>query len=309
MMSSERKRDGFVGEKLLHLPATVRRNMILPDPVLSRLFVAEIGYFPKAAGHFRRRREGCADNILIYCIGGKGWYTVKDKRYELSPNEFVILPATRDFLSYGADEKEPWSIYWIHFSGGDVDIFNRRFGIGSSHEPRPIRYNEKGLQLWETIFRNLEAGFTSESLGNANLCLYHFIATFLFPANTPPEKKDNIIDAAIGYMRGRLDKPLTVKELAHACGLSGSHFSHLFHKTTGLPPLEYFIRLKLERACISLYDSDLKIKEIAYQVGYDDPYYFSRLFKKHMHMSPHQYRNNQASRKTIGVAADLVPIA
>jgi AraC-like DNA-binding protein len=307
-MYSTKKRDGFIGEKLLSLPAMVRRNMILPDPVLSRLFVAEIGYFPKAAGHYRRRREGCADNILIYCVGGKGWYTVRDKRFMLAPNEFVILPATRDALSYGADEKDPWTIYWIHFSGDDVDIFNQRYGIGSSHDPRPIMYNEKGLQLWETIYHNYEAGYTNETVANANFCLYHLIATFLFPAHTPQAKKDNVIDEAIGYMRGKLDKTLTVKELAHACGLSGSHFSHLFHKTTGMPPLEYFIRLKLERACIYLFDSDLKIKEIAYHVGYDDPYYFSRLFKKHMHMSPHQYRNIQAGR-ALGVASALAPVA
>lgn len=307
-MCNEKKRDGFIGEKLLSLPASVRRNMILPDPVLSRLYVAEIGYFPKAAGHFRRRQEGCADNILIYCVRGRGWYRVKDKHFVLSPNEFVILPATREFLSYGADEKDPWTIYWVHFSGDDVQIFNRRFGIGTSHEPRPIMYNDKGLQLWETIYRNLEMGYTNESLGNANLCLYHLIATFLFPGNAGPEKKEetrDVIADSITYMRSRLDKILTIKELAVSCGLSISHFSHLFHRTTGLPPLEYFIRLKLEKACIFLYDSDRKVKEIAAMVGYEDPYYFSRLFKKHMDLSPHQYRSLQVGRKTIGGVAML----
>ncbi|HTJ10788.1 MAG TPA: AraC family transcriptional regulator [Dinghuibacter sp.] len=298
-----RKRDGFLGEKMLSLPASVRKHMILPDPVLSRLYVEQIGYFPKAAGHYRRRREGCTDNILIYCVRGKGWYRVKEKHFELSPNQFVILPATRDFLSYGADEKDPWTIYWVHFSGHDVDIFNQRFGIGSSHEPRAIMYNEKGLQLWDTIYRNLETGFTNETLGNANLCLYHLIATFLYPGsattpdNTPPLKTTrDLIDDSVHFMRGKLDQILTVKELATECGLSASHYSHLFHKTTGLPPLEYFIRLKLERACIFLYDSELKVKDISTRVGYDDPYYFSRLFKKHMNMSPQEYRGLHAGR-------------
>lgn len=300
MMRNKKKRDGFAGEKALYLPTSVRKDMILPDPVLSRLYVAEIGYFPKAAGHYRRRPEGCADNILIYCIRGRGWYRIKDQRFTLSPNEFVILPATKDFLSYGADEEDPWTIYWVHFSGDDVEIFNRRFGIGSNFEPRPIMYNEKGLQLWEIIYRSLEAGYTPESLGSANLCLYHLIATFLYPGGAGVEKKEDVIARSIQYMRNRLDKILTIKEVADAGGLSISHFSHLFHKTTGLPPLEYFIRLKLEKACILLYDSDIKIKNIAVMVGYDDPYYFSRLFKKHMDMSPHQYRGLQAVRGKIG---------
>ena len=302
-----RKRDGFIGEKMLSLPDSVRKEMILPDPVLSRLYVEQIGYFPKAAGHYRRRREGCTDNILIYCVRGKGWYRVKEKHFELSPNQFVILPATREFLSYGADEKDPWTIYWVHFSGHDVDIFNQRFGISAGYDPRSIMYNEKGLQLWDTIYGNLETGFTNETLGNANLCLYHLIATFLYPTSATASLKTSntkdLIDDSIRFMRGKLDTILTVKELATECGLSASHYSHLFHKTTGLPPLEYFIRLKLERACMYLYDSELKVKDISIRIGYEDPYYFSRLFKKHMSMSPQEYRGLQAGR-TIGALTE-----
>jgi AraC-like DNA-binding protein len=54
--------------------------------------------------------------------------------------------------------------------------------------------------------------------------------------------------------------------------------------------MEYFIRMKLEKACSALYHSEMKIKDIASMLGYEDPYYFSRLFKKHLNMSPFQYR-------------------
>jgi AraC-like DNA-binding protein len=299
-MDIKRKRDGFVGQKLINVPPSVLQNIIKPDPVLSRLYVAEIGYFPNASGHYRRRREGCKDNILIYCVRGKGWYRVKDIHFELSANEFVILPATRDFLSYGADEKDPWTIYWLHFSGGDVEIFNRRFGIGANHDPRKIIFNEKGLQLWETMYRNLEMDYSNESLSNTNLCLYHLIATFLFPERPRSENKSGIdlVKDTILYMRGKLDKPLTVNEMAGACNLSTSHFTLLFRKATGMSPLDYFIRLKMEKACITLDNSNMKVKNIAAMIGYDDPYYFSRLFKKYMNMSPLRYRS-QRENKTV----------
>jgi AraC-like DNA-binding protein len=81
--------------------------------------------------------------------------------------------------------------------------------------------------------------------------------------------------------------------------LSTSHFSSVFHKTTGMPPMEYFIRLKLEKACAALSDLEMKIKDIASMLGYEDPYYFSRLFKKHLNMSPFQYRVLRSKPKSI----------
>jgi AraC-like DNA-binding protein len=72
--------------------------------------------------------------------------------------------------------------------------------------------------------------------------------------------------------------------------LSTSHFSNLFRKATGMAPLDYFIHLKLQKACLLLYSSDIKVKKIAKEIGYTDPYYFSRLFKKYMKASPDQYR-------------------
>ena len=72
--------------------------------------------------------------------------------------------------------------------------------------------------------------------------------------------------------------------------LSASHFSSLFRKATGMSPMDYFIHLKLQKACLLLYSSSIKIKDVALAVGYEDPYYFSRLFKKYLKLSPDQYR-------------------
>jgi AraC-like DNA-binding protein len=119
------------------------------------------------------------------------------------------------------------------------------------------------------------------------------------PRNDQKRSTGDTISDVISYMRSKLNDILSIKEMALKSDLSISHFSCLFHKATGVPPLEYFIRLKLERACILLYDSDIKIKDIASMLGYEDPYYFSRLFKKYMDMSPHQYRRLKDNREAI----------
>jgi len=292
-MTTIKRRDGFEGEKLISLPDSVWKNAIRVNPVLSQLYVTHIGYFPKATNHYRERRNGCPDNILIYCVRGKGWYQVNDKRFEVGVNEFFHLPVTRESLKYGADEKDPWTIYWVHFSGKDMELFNRCFGVGLLDGPQPISFNEKGIRLWETMYQSLEMGYGKDNLGNTNLCLYNFVATFLFPEKHFNDKKQDakdMINVTILYMRSELGKQLTVQDMAIKNDLSASHFSNLFRKATGMSPLDYFIHLKLQKACLLLYTTDIKVKQVAAAVGYDDPYYFSRLFKKYMNISPDQYR-------------------
>jgi AraC-like DNA-binding protein len=57
-----------------------------------------------------------------------------------------------------------------------------------------------------------------------------------------------------------------------------------------MPPIDYFIHLKIQKACQLLYKDNIKVKEVAEAIGYEDPYYFSRLFKKYMNVSPEQYK-------------------
>lgn len=292
-MKSLKRKDGFEGEKLISLPESVWKNAIRINPLLGKLYVTHIGYFPRAAYHYRERKKGCVDNILIYCLRGKGWYTINNRKFEVQSNEFVIIPATKEDLRYGADETDPWTIYWIHFSGRELEQFNRSFGIGLYDGARSILLNEKGMEIWGTMYKSLEMGYSMENLNYTNLCLYHLVATFLYPEKHMDEKKQekkDMVNESILHMRSKLDVRLTVKEMALKANLSEPHFTRLFRKATGMSPMDYFIHLKLQKSCLLLYSSTSRIKDIADAIGYDDPYYFSRLFKKYMNLSPEQYR-------------------
>jgi AraC-like DNA-binding protein len=291
-MKTVKRRDGFAGQQLISLPDAVWKNAVKVNPVLGQLYVTHIGYFPKAAFHYRDRKNGCPDNILIYCTGGKGWYLIGNRRFEVGVNEYIIIPATTAHLRYGSDDANPWTIYWVHFSGKDMDTFNRNFNIGAHDGPRHIHANEKGIELWNAMFQSLKMGFGKDNLSKASLYLYHFIATFLYPDKPSGEHEEHLdrINDTIRYMQQQLSATLTVEDLARKIALSPSHFSSLFKKATGMSPLSYFIHLKLQKACLLLYTTDMKIKEVAVAIGYDDPFHFSRLFKKSMDVSPEQYR-------------------
>ncbi|MBC8985020.1 AraC family ligand binding domain-containing protein [Pedobacter sp. N36a] len=59
---------------------------------------------------------------MIYCIRGKGWFKHNGKHFDVSPNEFIIVHGTKEPMSYGADEQDPWTIYWVHFSGKNMHV-------------------------------------------------------------------------------------------------------------------------------------------------------------------------------------------
>jgi len=167
--------------------------------------------------------------------------------------------------------------------------FNASFGIGLTDGPRLIPLNEKGLEIWDNMYQSLAMGYSTENLCNANFLLYHFLATFLYPAKHK-QSEENYITQSILHMRSELHGKLTVEEMAARHKLSASYFSTQFRKATGMPPIDYFIHLKIQKACQLLYKDNIKVKEVAEAIGYEDPYYFSRLFKKYMNVSPEQYK-------------------
>ena len=293
---SNKKRDGFAGELLISIPQNVLAGAIQKGQILPhQLYVSHIGYFPKALYHYCQRPQGCVDNILFYCVQGKGYYTLDGHTFTLNPNQYVIVPATDKPLVYWSDTEDPWSIYWVHFTSDALQAFNRAYHIVPEQGPQYIPHNEKGIRIWEEMYENLSRGYSPENLMNTNLCLYHLIATFVFSQqqnqnSSSPEKA--IIPETIDYMKNNLDKTIRIEDFADLNKYSVSHFSKLFRLTTGMSPIEYFIHLKMQKACQLLYTEDSRVKQIAALLGYDDPYYFSRLFKKYMNTSPGTYRKS-----------------
>jgi AraC-like DNA-binding protein len=98
------------------------------------------------------------------------------------------------------------------------------------------------------------------------------------------------IDVSLRYMMRHLNQPMKVSVLSAMAGLSESSFFVLFKSATGLTPLDFFIRARMRRAGELLEETTLKIKEIAATLGYDDQFYFSRLFKLVHGVPPREYR-------------------
>jgi transcriptional regulator GlxA family with amidase domain len=98
------------------------------------------------------------------------------------------------------------------------------------------------------------------------------------------------IAQSIAYMREHVDRPLQAAALAAQANISLSHYFALFKQQTGCTPIDYFIQLRMQRACELLQQTSLSVKEVAAALGYEDPFYFSRVFKLVNLVAPSHFR-------------------
>jgi prepilin-type N-terminal cleavage/methylation domain-containing protein len=106
----------------------------------------------------------------------------------------------------------------------------------------------------------------------------------------PDSESTRRIERCLEYMREHLSRPLQVAALALTAQTSPSHFFVLFKQRVGFTPIDYFIRLRMNRACWLLETTSMRVKEVAASLGYDDPLYFSRVFKTVNGVAPSDYR-------------------
>ena len=287
-----RKKDGFQGERAVVLPPVIV-EMEEQDELCQGLFITDIGYYPKAMHHHRKREQAINQYVLIYCVDGSGFYVVDGKRYEVKKNQYFILPIDKPH-EYGATVGHQWTIYWVHFRGKLAHVFAE-----GAATPQAInvtmnsRINER-INIFEEILTTLHYGEGLEDLRYASSLLAHFLASMRYLGQfrrAKAEGERDIVEQAIHYMRENIERHITMEDVLRYVGYSQSHFSTVFKKKTGMSPLSYFNRLKVEHACRLLRTTDMKINMICYKVGIEDPLYFSRLFSKVMGMSPTEYRN------------------
>lgn len=292
------QKDGFSGEKAYVLPPACIADMER-DPAGSLLHFTDIGYYPAAYNHYRKRVEPIGQWVLIYCRAGKGWYSVGGQRYEVTPNSYFVLPAGMPH-EYGADSSDPWTIYWVHYRGSMAEVM-----MPPTHGPVAVRPGESSriadrLNLFEEIMAMLECGYSHDSLIFACATLSYFLSTLRHidsyraarMSQYTENEMDNagITDAVIRYMSENLERNLRLADLAEYVGVTPTYLSHLFTLRTGNSPMTHLRQLRMSHACHLLDFSTLHINQICHKVGISDPYYFSRVFTATMGISPSDYR-------------------
>lgn len=292
-------KDGFMGERAVVLPIPIIEDFRKTD-LGSLLYVTDIGFYPKAAFHFRKRKkEEASQYILIYCLEGEGWFELDNQTQKVTANQVFVLPKEKAHR-YGSNKKNPWTIYWCHFDGDKARFFSEGLQKPLQITAEKDSRIDDRLKIFEEIFLTLKNGFGKENLDFSITAFFYFLGSLKYlgtfrMSNTIDSENQQLdmVDDAIHYMRENVRKRLTLKQISDYVGYSTSHFSAKFQAKTGYSPLNYHIHLKIQEACHYLDFSDLKINQISMLIGFEDPFYFTRLFGKTMGSSPSEYRKKK----------------
>lgn len=160
---------------------------------------------------------------------------------------------------------------------------------------RLISGQEHRITLFKEVYDALKNGYNKRNLQYACTVLYHLLGTFRYVPEQKSAAPDNeqsrsFINLAIHYMNEHLNGKVTLEELAKHTHYSPPHLHKLFVKATGYAPINYFLNLKIDRACYYLLHTNYKINQIAKILGFKDAYYFSKLFTKIKGVAPSAFR-------------------
>ncbi len=285
------KPEGFPGQRIIVLPRSVVARA-QQHPLMSGLIPTDVGHFPHAKGHLRERPTGIDQAIFIYCTKGAGWCELQARSHTVKPGDLLVVPPGMPHV-YGADEPEPWSIHWFHAKGTLLASFLRELETTPDCPVVAIGDDPQLLVLFEELLDVVAHGYTTLQLLYASQIMAHLIAVMIRDQRTRQRNHPGTrqkIAGTIAYMKQHLNQPLPLDSLAALANLSRSRYADLFKQQTGYAPIDYFIRLRMHRACQLLDTTEVSVKAIAAELGYDDPLYFSRAFKAVNDMAPTEYR-------------------
>lgn len=287
-MIQEFRKDGFEHQELVVLPGPIQ-DAARRHPVLRSLHVTDAGFFPEAVAHRRERKRGASGAVIIVCLAGRGWVELGASVLAVQPGQ-VILIAPGQPHSYGADPSDAWTIVWAHFGGEELGYWWRFLALPKEGGTIQARCRTPEQLELGRVHEQLAAGYDEPRQIAAAAALRWSLAHLSGAGESAGGERDEM-KAVATWMREHVGQRVSVTALARRAGLSPAHFSLCFKKHTGFSPIDYFLRLKIRRACGMLDGTLWTVGQIAREVGYEDAFYFSRLFRAIMGCSPRAYRN------------------
>jgi AraC family transcriptional regulator of arabinose operon len=288
------KRDGFLHEKLYVVPRPLL-GRLCSNPALHGLSVTDAGCFPQARYHLRQRPTGCGEHIFIYCTDGSGFILIGDHEFILQAGQAATIPGGVPH-QYGASRQDPWTIYWFHVVGDFVPIYVPHALLG---KPVAVSQESKAdlIALFDRIFTSLSRDNTEPHMLTAGASAALILLSVYRHDRPLPEAKGGPgireVEDLVAYIQDHLKERITLNMLCGRSYLSMSRLTQLFREVTGHAPIEFVLHQRVQRACYYLDSTPDPISRIAEHVGFDDQFYFSRVFRKIVGMSPRQYRQRR----------------
>ena len=231
--------------------------------------------------------EGRLDYYLMYIKSGELEVSFPDGDRVLAAGTAVIFPPRRRYRYRFAGGCQ-MSYLWCHFTGSDVSRLLTELGLAPLPFHRQIGREGAILSEFERIFSVFSEGgvFRDPILAHTLEGLLLTVArASAEPASPAP------LSRSVGYINENYTRDIRIPDLARMENLSNSRYHVLFCEAFGMPPSRYVTKLRVQSACELLLTTDLPVKQVGLSVGYDDPHFFSKIFKAYAGVSPTKYRS------------------
>lgn len=235
-----------------------------------------------------KRPEGRRDYQLIYIKTGQLYCNVNGEEFVAPNNSFLIYhPEIPQY--YTMYLKDATDIYWIHFTGKEIDVKLKTLNLFDE-----MLYHVTPDKSYEKIMFEIISELKSKSAYYDDICVSSLTKLLLLIArnrinvNIRDNNIDVIIDEIIALLKENYKEHFNIGELAKHYNISHSYLVRSFNKKAGMSPQKYLNHIRMEKAKLLLKNTD-NITGVAASVGYGDPLYFSRLFRKLNGISPTEY--------------------
>ncbi len=230
--------------------------------------------------------SGRLDYYLFYITDGELTIYFPNKSVVARAGDTVVFPPNTPY-KYTHSKTSQVGYLWVHFTGSAARFYLDDLGfvgLPSIFHSHSKNHASANFQALFDVFSRDDGTRT------------HSLAAILLQTMTSlarsfnKENGNSAILHSVKYINSNYTKKLSVPDLAEAANLSVSRYCALFKETTGISPINYITNLRIGHACELLRTTNMPINSIGDLVGYSDPYFFSRIFKKKLNKSPAKYR-------------------
>ena len=228
---------------------------------------------------------------IHFVLSGQGYFYMNNRKYTLKAGQCFFIPPVTSSL-YKAEPSNPWTYIWICFNGENAPTLCEHCHLTGE---TPVQQLDSVLPYRETILEMMSHPQLTPS-GEAYIQsgLYRIIALLeeeFHACYTTMESNDNFyITQAVDYIKKSPLQDITVTDVADYLHISRSHLYGLFKKHLGTTPQAFLTSAKIINARDLLTITDIPVSSVAISCGYQNPFAFSRAFKKETGMTPREYR-------------------
>ena len=222
---------------------------------------------------------------FYHVTGGTVDLLFADGRYTLRPGHMYLIPASQPFRYLSPCN---FTHYWMHFCSSQLE------NIEFFQFLRELEAPPDTESQMRDFLHFAEAGSGLRTAMETDLILRRLLLPFLesiSPEGFEHLHEQNRFYSVIEYINRNVVAPLSISKLAAIAGMRPNDFSADFRRAFGVPPKQYICQRRMGIAKTLLLSSNLSVKQISIKVGYDNEFFFSRLFKKYTGHSPSNFRD------------------